>query len=75
MARCKFCMDYEKFKDAAKEHRKKEGIYTTFKFGLRARRTLNGELIGTPTYGFYPLTFCPQCGTKLIKARRQKKQL
>ena len=75
MARCKFCKDLEWFKDKSKDLRKAEGINTYFKSALYYWRTKERVAVGAGNAGLYPLNYCPQCGTKLIKQTKQKKNI
>ena len=75
MAKCKFCKDLEWLKDKSKDIKKKDGMNTYYKAALEYRRVLNGVTHGIGNFDTYPLYFCPVCGTKLVKAIRQKKKL
>ena len=75
MARCRFCKDLERYKDMARDLKKKENINSRFMSSLTIRKFKDHQLISSETNVMCELVFCPMCGTKLVKPIRQKKNI
>lgn len=76
MASCKFCKRLELLKDKGRDLKKKQGINVTFGARVDYRHTVSGYRVDQGVFTErYTLNFCPVCGTKLVRAIRQKKKL